>query len=131
MGVAPEIPPIPNVYQGKNGRRHGRIHCPGIVCNFGDVLDLSASGARIQFRGRLPVKSGDQIELQIKGVNGLFPVMAKVVWIRRAGWRKQELGLEFMDIDGQTLRELTTVARRAAAVTESVRRLEDQTVSYW
>lgn len=110
------LPPIPEVYGGNNARRHGRVQCRLVACSTGEVMDLSASGARLRwdrpFRGHI----GDRIRFEISGVDRPVQVTARIVWARKVGWRRYVMGVEFQNLSPDDRAQLTLVARRMPTV---------------
>jgi hypothetical protein len=86
-----------------DNRRHaGRVRCERLRCLFvlgtgiqSDVLDLSSTGLRVMCRHKLSVNTGDMINIVIESVAGNLALVVKVVWCKKRGFRKRELGLTF------------------------------------
>lgn len=112
MGAARELPPPVGVFDA-NGRQHGRVRCMAIRTSLGEVLDLSASGARLRRRRKLRSEPGSMVNLEIQGLDGSIRVLARVVWVRKMGLFRYEVGVIFEDISQQVRRALTAIARRA------------------
>ena len=70
------------------------------------VLDLSGGGMRVRSTRRLHGKQQVDLSSHARRVR----VDAEVVWARRLGFRRYELGLQFRDIDDVTAKELTGFA---------------------
>jgi hypothetical protein len=113
MGVGREIPPIPTVFEGSNARRAGRVRLSSVGCTLGEVLDLSATGLRLRAARRPDYPAGAELNVQLEGVDGPFKVRCRVAWVKRAGLRRHEVGLEFIDPDAATRRSLADLARTA------------------
>jgi hypothetical protein len=114
MGVAREIPPIPTVFQGDNGRRHSRVRCRAIGCSNGELVDVSLSGARLLLKGRIHPQTGQMIEIEVEGANAPFTLQGCVRWCRSAGWRRHELGIEFRDNPDEVKKEIVQIAKLTA-----------------
>lgn len=104
-----------------NRRRHGRIRCDGLRCHFADhcndgaeVLDLSASGMRLRFRRKVNVEEGAIINVTLISPAAAIRTVARVVWSRRAGFRRHEVGMTFID-PGDGLRAQLSVVMRATS----------------
>ena len=91
MGVGRELPPIPTVFAGANKRRAGRVRLALVRSTLGDVLDLSATGARIRSPRAPRCAAGDELRLTIAGLEGPIATRALVAWVRRAGLRRPRL----------------------------------------
>jgi hypothetical protein len=113
MGVAKELPPIPTVFAGSNARRAGRVRMEMVSSTLGEVLDLSATGARIRCSRKPDFAQGSELSVELDGIDGPFAVQAKVAWIRRAGLRKHEAGLEFVEPTDEVRKQLAALARTA------------------
>ena len=90
-------------------RKSGRLReGETLACDLGSVVDLSAGGMRIlgnrKLTGKLDVTLWDT-ELGLKR-------RAEVIWCKRLGFRKYEVGLEFRHLTLQDVAELTELATR-------------------
>jgi len=97
----------------ENLRRHGRLRCESTSSCIGEVMDLSASGMRVMRRGRPILDVGDEFVITIRHENdgNVMKLPARVVWIKRAGFRKIMYGLQFSDLNEEQRTHLTTLAR--------------------
>jgi len=91
-------------------RRGGRVRLSQVKCSLGDVLDLSATGMRVRAR-RIHAAEGATIRVTVFGLTRAEDVSAKVVWIRRTGWFRREVGLAFQDLSPSARSELAAIAR--------------------
>jgi hypothetical protein len=100
------------------GRREGR-RVPGrlpqelLMCDLGPVIDLSAGGMRVlSTRPRVGT-----LDVRLDGAEVSLTLRAKVVWARRLGFRRHEIGLSFLEVDEDTARILSRIssAHRARA----------------
>jgi hypothetical protein len=98
-----------------NARRHGRVRCQAIHSSLGDVVDLSASGARIRRRRRITGAAGSMVNLEIEGLDGPVRVLARVIWERRLGLFRHEIGVLFEDVAPPVRRALVEIAKRSPA----------------
>jgi hypothetical protein len=98
-----------------NQRRHGRVLCSDVSCAAGEVVDLSASGARVRGSTSSGLKRGDRVQLSIRGLDTSADVTADIVWATGCGWRKQELGIQFVGIDEQTRVRMLRILRTASS----------------
>ena len=92
-------------------RRFGRFGAERLGCDLGRVMDLSGGGMRVRCSRRL---SGG-VDVKLWTVKRQATVQAKIVWARRIGFRKYELGLEFRDLTPETRQDLSTFAAYLAA----------------
>src|ERR1043165_5524309 len=83
-------------------RKYARLRIQAAT-DLGDLLDLSAGGARVRPRGLIPLREGDGFWFNIQGLDDLIRVAARVVWLKRKGWwGGREGGLEFVSLDAKT-----------------------------
>src|SRR4051812_23125156 len=101
-------------------RRCGRVICQDIRSSLGEVLDLSAGGARVRTRKRPPSEGAD-VKVVISSFAGDLHLTAKAVWVRAVTLGVWEIGLTFTGLTPDTLQSLTAVAR-ASAHNEQLRR---------
>jgi signal transduction histidine kinase len=99
--------PLDNYRQPADDRRaHGRLPQELLKCTIGLVLDLSMGGMRVQCnkapKGRLDVEIEDH--------EGPVKLQAEVMWSRRLGFRKYEVGLYFPHVPPDVARQLTRVS---------------------
>ncbi len=100
-------------------RRHGRVRCLDIDCNLGEILDVSASGMRVRTNQRPPT-IGTSLTTTVKGLDGPVEFNGVVVWTKRSGFFKFEVGVEFREPSAQMRTALARLAR-ASAHNESMR----------
>jgi hypothetical protein len=97
---------VSSISRGVDRRSHGRLLQEGVVCNLGVVLDLSAGGMRI-----LSTRPAEgEKELHIKSFEADATVRADVVWCKRLGFRRHELGLRFKELNKETQQTLASIA---------------------
>jgi hypothetical protein len=88
-------------------RRRGRLGQEAVISSIGTVLDLSPDGLRAMCR-RLPEEG--EIAIQITGLGGELEVMGRMVWSKRHGRSKFEVGIEFVDVSGDLARQINDLA---------------------
>lgn len=115
-GLKPEGP----TEQPETKRVHGRVFCQYIHSSLGEIVDLSASGARVRIKGALLVGKGDCFTMTLMGINGQAIVACKAIWTAKRGWRKHEVGVQFYDLSAEA-RKIIAEIGRSAANNESVR----------
>ncbi len=106
---------------GDEKRNFGRLQCPYLDCFvdeklLGDVVDLSASGVRVFRRGRLKWRIGDAVKMTLKWREDEVEVTARILRVQKLGFRRYDLGIEFVDLalDAQSaIAELSRGARFA------------------
>ena len=89
-------------------RRSGRVHPELVRCNLGTILDLSATGLRVRTHRRL---RGTNVVVLRDGDYAVC-VRAEVVWSIKRGFRRHEMGLEFIELTQETAGVLRAMALR-------------------
>ncbi len=87
-------------------RRFGRFKAQRLGCDKGVVLDLSGGGMRLRCSRRL----NGRIEIKLWTAREGLTVYGHVVWTRRLGFRKYEIGVEFCDLTPATQTALSNCA---------------------
>ncbi len=74
--------------------RRSKIRIPQteLHCSLGKVLDISSTGLRVVCRRKLK----DEVTFQLNTTVDPLTVQAKVVWVKRSGFCKHEVGLRFI-----------------------------------
>ena len=73
-------------------RSHIRVPQSELHCSLGPVLDITSAGMRVICR-RIPK---NEVKFDLNTTVDPLPVQAKVVWAKRLGFRKHEVGLHFI-----------------------------------
>ena len=90
-------------------RKSGRLReGETLACDLGSVVDLSAGGMRILAKRKLTGKLDVTLWDTELGLNR----RAEVIWCKRLGFRKYEVGLEFRHLTMDDVAELTELATR-------------------
>ena len=77
-----------------------------LSCNLGSVIDLSAGGTRILVNREL---SGN-LDVTLWDTDRQLTLRAEVIWCKRLGFRKFEVGLKFRRLTPDSAGELTELA---------------------
>ena len=96
-----------NAREARNKRRHGRVVPDGLWCSVGEVLDLSASGLRLQCAKAIGEGVG---KVLLRDNNHSVEVLGRVVWCNKVGFRRFEVGLEFVNIAPETAATIRAMA---------------------
>ncbi len=88
-------------------RAHGRLPQELLQSSLGPVLDLSMGGMRVR-SARVP--KSDELQVELLDVEEPLTLPARVMWTRRLGFRKHEIGLRFRNIRPQLARQLTRIS---------------------
>ena len=87
-------------------RRSVRLQAETLSCNLGAVVDLSAGGTRILVNREL---SG-MLDVTLWDTDRQLTLRAEVIWCKRLGFRKFEVGLKFRRLKPVDAGELTELA---------------------
>ncbi len=77
-----------------------------VLTNFGPVLDLSLSGARIRCARALE----GIVDVDLMASEETLFLQAEVVWTKRIGFRKYEAGLRFLEVTPDVAEQLTRIS---------------------
>jgi hypothetical protein len=83
-------------------RQGGRLLQEALRCSLGDVIDVSATGMRILTNR----KRRGKVTIHLEGRFGQMAVAAEVIWSRRLGFRRHQVGLRFLNLDRKQARQL-------------------------
>jgi PilZ domain len=101
-------------------RRHGRVQCEMLCCQYGEVVNLSASGVMIRGKGTAEPRQDDRVSLDLKCLDHDLLATARVAWIKQED-KTFQMGMEFVDVSAdqaQRIRELLPIAAAVQAVSE-------------
>lgn len=83
-------------------REHERARPAKVQSSLGEVIDVSPGGMRVRSRRRPSVERGQAFALDVwKSGATAFRVNVLVVWTRRAGFMRHEIGLQFLNTPAQ------------------------------
>jgi hypothetical protein len=104
--------------------RKGRVSVELATCGLGEIHNVSATGLRVRYRGsrlKLP-RLQRPFELPVNTPDGMITVPARIVWVKRCGFRRFDLGVEFSQASPTAqakLRQLATTAARSRVINDS------------
>lgn len=107
-----ELPPQLTA-QNKNARKSGRVRCQWTHCSLGVVEDISATGMRVICRRRPAAENGARLAAIVEGLDGEFDVSGRIVWKKKIGFFKWEMGIEFDEVTPEARKGLALLARSA------------------
>lgn len=81
-----------------------------LSCDLGEVVDISTAGIRVRCKGKPPVKIGQVFQMQLKSSQIRLKVSAQVVRVKRNGFRKYELGAQFVNIKASVAAAIHSLA---------------------
>ncbi len=87
-------------------RKSGRVKGGKVRCNRGSVINISAGGMRV----RSPRRLQGRLDVVMSTHHRRVTVRAKVIWCGRVGFRKYDVGLQFLDLTDDLKRDLTAIA---------------------
>jgi PilZ domain len=85
-----------------------------LPCSLGTVLDLSASGMRVSTSKLSAKHAGEVVPVELNGTLHSAKFMAEVTWGERVGFRKHVVGLRFLNLTEEQLRNISAIARTYA-----------------
>lgn len=86
-----------------DARRKGRVKAEMLESSLGQAVDLSETGIRLERRGSFKLTVGSTLLVALKGPQRSLTCPARVAWVRKVGWFKSQMGLQFLD-DSETFR---------------------------
>lgn len=101
-----ERPGAPEREARNDSRKAGRLRCSMLGSNHGEVLDVSATGARILLRKNPDIQAGDVFEIDLETNGGAIHTRARTVWIRLNAEKKFEMGVEFVGLEASDKKRL-------------------------
>ncbi|MEM9881736.1 MAG: PilZ domain-containing protein [Planctomycetota bacterium] len=96
-------------------RRHRRQRLMGLETPFGQVLDLSDSGALLFRKGDEPPAVGSGLSLELADGAERVALRVRVVRVQALGLRRYEVGVAFLGLDDAQLQLIRLIAAHAAA----------------
>lgn len=97
----------------ENRRSAGRLRTDFLRSNFGPVLDLSRSGAKVGLLLRRPPATGQKLMLVLKAGEVTERVQAEIVRVQTIKKGYHEIGLRFENLDDVQARRLGEIAQVA------------------
>ncbi len=94
-------------------RKHGRVICEMVSCSLGEVLDACAAGVRVRAGKEYEYRIGDIIVFTISGEDRPLTFKGRVMWTKRRGIRKFEMGIQFIELTELNRLALAQLARGA------------------
>ena len=64
----------------------------------GDVYDISVGGLRVRGKGRCVLRKDQRVGFTLQHRNGQVALKSRVVWVRRCGFGRHEVGMELIDL---------------------------------
>ncbi len=118
IGIDPNTPmgftiwfvlPLDNYVKAADDRReHGRLPQELLQSSLGPVYNLSMGGMRV--RCSKPPKGKSEIEVELLDLEEPVRLRAVVMWVRRLGFRKFDVGLGFPNVPAATAKQLTRIS---------------------
>jgi c-di-GMP-binding flagellar brake protein YcgR len=118
--------PLPAEANESNQRSAGRIKCTRLKCAIGSskkyqVIEISGTGLQVELRGGKKYAKHSAVGVTLFGGSSEVLVRAEVVWQRKTGFRKSQLGLRFDELNPS---EKAAVARIAIASRDAVTEMD-------
>lgn len=92
-----------------NRRRSGRLPLEALRCDLGRIEDISSTGMRVRSWRKPPVP---ELALVLYGYDATesIRVNCRVMWTKREGMFRYEIGVQFLDLTPELSRRLTLLA---------------------
>jgi hypothetical protein len=74
------------------------VNCELLSSSLGEVKDLSACGMRVRGRGWRAPQPGERLSVTLEFLRTRLTLQSRLVWQRKVGFLRNELGLEFEDV---------------------------------
>lgn len=97
----------------RDRRNRSRVACEGLSCTLGRVLGLSATGMRVQARGRCRIQVDGRVTLTLRDSENQLRLSARIAWVKKTGLFQYEAGMEFVDLTFDQRRDLALMAQMA------------------
>lgn len=94
-------------------RKHGRVVCEMVSCSLGEVLDACAAGVRVRAGKENEYRTGDIVVFTITGEDRPLTFKGRVMWKKRRGIRRHEMGIQFIELSELNRQALVQLARGA------------------
>jgi c-di-GMP-binding flagellar brake protein YcgR len=99
---------------GKPEKRHrGRFARPPFRCSLGTVEDVSSTGMRLRIKKGQGIRVGQKIQITLDNQPNAGLAVVKIVWLKKAGFRQQLAGLEFVDVSPGAREAILSALSRA------------------
>lgn len=99
-----------SLVRNEERRRAGRMRCDVAVQSIGEVVDLSGTGMRVRRGGLRTYRPGTCFHARLLHGEGELPIKCRVVRVRRLGFMRCELGIEFVDQSDEAIAKLRQIA---------------------
>ena len=80
-------------------------------CDLGDLVDLSASGLRVNRKGKPPFKLGQCVQVRLTAGGQALRITAQAMWMKRNGLRHYSIGMRFLSLSTTARKALDSVAQ--------------------
>ncbi len=87
-------------------RTPARLQQESLVCDLGPILDLSIGGMRVLCKRR---REGP-LELRLWAFQFSMSLDGQVVWTKQLGFRRHEIGVQFLNVDDDTSKILSRIS---------------------
>lgn len=106
--------PIPRLIAPDCRRSHGRVVCEMVTCSLGEVLDACGAGLRVRSAKPYEFAQGDIVSFTINGEDQPLEFKGRVIWTKKRGIRRYEMGLSFVELTPECRQALAQLAQGAA-----------------
>ncbi len=110
--ISPHSHPQPGATTGRERRRTDRVRVKGLICDRGEVIDLSTKGMRLRVHRRW--NEGQVRTITVVEGEVSVPVEARCVWCRQESMFNHIIGLAFQHTTERDVERLAQIAVHAA-----------------
>ncbi len=96
-------------------RRGGRIACSALICDHGEVRDLSSTGIKVHSKKKPKTAAGEVQELTLRAEDETVAIRARCMWVRVDDGCEFDSGWELVGADAALKRRLMQMAATAQA----------------
>jgi len=86
---------------GEDRRQHERVPTQDTTTEFGQVMDLSESGAKLYRKGSEGCAVDDRLDFDIRQGEIVLDVQGVIVRVEELGFRRYEIGVQFEALNEQ------------------------------
>jgi hypothetical protein len=100
----------PKLTRGDERRQSARLPCEGATCQFGEVRDLSRTGARVVCKKPIDLPEGACTHLKISAYGATLVLAARAANARKRGDGRYDVGFVFVSMTPELTKQLVQFA---------------------
>lgn len=107
--------PLPPEPTGEERRQKGRLKCGLLLCELGQVINMSGSGLRVLSTSNPRLKDGTRLTLTLQAQQEKATVRVEVLWSKHVSAGRYELGAKFVEVSDELASNIARLARTTMA----------------